>query len=127
MVDGVKMFGGAYTSDDLKKMIASMALQIANKNAEIAALKAEVERLNTPDSYSFGDKEYETFAELMDVHPTYRILEVIPKKPLPNFFAVKFPINNNGESPTGDRIEMFKTEEEAMAFVKSLKLDEAEK
>lgn len=49
MVDGVKMFGGAYTSDDLKKMIASMALQIANKNAEIAALKAEVERLSTPD------------------------------------------------------------------------------
>ena len=69
MVEGVKMFGGVYTSDDLKAMIASMALQIVNKDAEIAALKAEVERLSTPDIYydgEWGDPWHDTIYDAIE-------------------------------------------------------------
>lgn len=120
MVEGMKMFGGAYTSDDLKKMIAALAVQVADRDATITALKAEVERLSTPTTYflySDGHREdWDFVSSIEEILPSDRMMGV---HKIIHYHKFE-PIYVVWE--TKNKYVKFSSIKEAEAFAKSLKV-----
>lgn len=116
--------------DNSAELLRKLRSQNANLQEEnfslkgkIKSLNAKIKKLKMPNSYTFGDSNHETLAELMADVPLGQIREVYSQKQFPSFFAVRFLISEDedGEFIDGDEINTFDTEQEAMAFVASLK------
>lgn len=93
---------------------------------KISRLEAEIAELKTPDNYYFVERPdiiYSSLEDFMEDEFRLTAIRVGNTKTLPDLFAVKFLISDDGELPTGDEINTFDTEEEAEAFIQEIKDD----
>lgn len=96
--------------------LASLVEELTQENAR---LKAEVERLSTPDLFGSLPNLHSDLDDVLTYEPNYEVIRIERYKKLPDIFVVWGPTDEEGH---GYEIVEHNTKQEAEAFVKSLKV-----